>query len=239
MSEAGLRRGSLMTGIPLSEWASMRRASMRMEDQTDDILFDDGNTEKTLAWTRKESFSERFKNFQEGLDIKMNKYKSHNSHQCSVLQNELTNDCNHLIRRASIRKAHDESVNKGISLLQRSSRYEDLTESDEQGSEEVLKNKTTRRGVMLPKELDVTLGISSMPEDILGEIPCRKSQRIVRRCSALPELQSLREMVATEVFQPNRSLIIPGHTPSLQTQDCFKEETKLNMKRLYQRRGSG
>lgn len=232
-----------MTGVPLSEWTSMRRSSMTIDDSAEDIFMDDENSgEINVTASRRESLAEMLDNRQPRLDVRGGQARVHSSRRNSLLEHELMDEGLDLVRRMSINKGREittlESNNKGINLLRKTSIPEDQTLLGGQDIDNCFKTKVSKMAIISrEEEFDLKMGVPNMPEEILGAAPRLISQHVLRRASAVPELQSVGEETATIDNFTVRGCIL-GHTSDILDEKCLKETMKVKG-RLYQRRGSG
>ncbi|CAG5120896.1 unnamed protein product, partial [Candidula unifasciata] len=237
MSEAGLRRGSFLTGIPLSEWTSMRRGS---KNTAEDIFMTCGHSEEiSVSSSRRESLVEKIDNHQHRPDVHS---RGNTSRRNSILEDELMNEGIDMMRRSSINKGREiisqGYIHKGIPLLRKTSITEDQNPLKETPVDNSFKANLLKPAFTLAEnDIDVKMGVCNMPEDILGDLPGLMSCHVLRRGSAIPELQSVGEETATiEVLGTRR--YIAGYTSDILDEHGVKETTKFKG-RLYQRRGSG
>ncbi|BFY97910.1 hypothetical protein BsWGS_00950 [Bradybaena similaris] len=243
LSEAGLRRGSIMTGVPLSEWTSMRRSSMTIDDSAEDIFTDDENSGETnLTASRRESLAEMLDTRQPPLEVRGRQPRINRSRRNSVLEYELMDEGLDLMRRMSFNKGREimalTSIDKGIKLLGKTSVPEDQNLLPGKGIDNCFKIKVSKMAIISrEEEFDPKMGVPNMPEEILGAPPRLTSQHVLRRASAVPELQSVGEETATIENFAARGYI-PGQTSDIMDEKCSKETMKFQG-RLYQRRGSG
>ncbi|KAH9513224.1 hypothetical protein Btru_034410 [Bulinus truncatus] len=227
MSEAGLRRGSVMTGVPLADWITMRRASIQEEDFGCEI----SPTEQ--ASSRKSSLTE-------GLlptnISSTNRRNSEGIRRKSLLEDRLISEAKSHLRRASVARGMEilveESVNKGLKLMNLS-----IDRRDKQNSTDNKQVNPINWDFIAGS--DNTMGVTKMPEEILGEAPHLKSRCILRRGSAIPDLDSVNEVDVVDSFKPRDNLVILENPSEVFDEIDVIKKSQTTLARLHKRRGSG
>ncbi|KAK0057347.1 cytochrome P450 3A43-like isoform X1 [Biomphalaria pfeifferi] len=227
LSEAGLRRGSVMTGIPLADWIGMRRKSLREEDfgcEISPLEHSDNNS-------RKASLTENLLKRNDTVTIRCN---SKENRRNSLLENQLTSEAKSHMRRASVIKGIElltkDSVGRGLKLT--------AINFDTKNYKHNLFNL---RDVYFngQPDIDNTMGISTMPEELLGEMPHLKSKSVLRRGSAVPDLESVNEIELIESFKPREKSFILENTMDVFDEIDVMKKSNYTSERLHKRRGSG
>ncbi|XP_059172501.1 cytochrome P450 3A43-like [Physella acuta] len=213
LTETGLRRGSVLTGIPLADWINIRRASLKEEDFGLERCPVDVEFEEVVTTSRRASVAD-------GLSFgnsRRNSREERATRRSSILEEKLTVQGFELLRRFS--KAGENNL-LGNSFSEMES--------------------TTGKSFMSQRdnETNANMGVSTMPEDILGEMPQLRSRIVLRRGSAVPDLESVSEAATIEEFKPRAAPVIAEMVDGITDDVEFKKKLQA-CNRLYKRRGSG
>lgn len=216
LTETGLRRGSVLTGIPLSDWINMRRASLKEEDFGLERCPVDVEFEEAVTTSRRASIAD-------GLSFgnsRRNSREERATRRSSILEEKLTVQGFELLRRFS--KAGENNL---------------LANSINEMDGDLI---TTGKGFLSQRdnEMNANMGVSTMPEDILGEMPQLRSRIVLRRGSAVPDLESVSEAATIDEFKPRAAPVIAEMADSM-TDDVELKKKLQACNRLYKRRGSG
>jgi hypothetical protein len=211
MNEVGLRRASIMSAFHNEEWAGIRPLEC--------------SADKFLAAVRRQSMPDKSRLCNRGVEISR---RNSNNDCCSPDKDSITN----LMSDSWSSKSFLLECNNKVNLLRKGSmRKASLVDQD-------IVNKLTKIiGVTQEHPFDNTMGVASMPEDILGKMPRLRCSQTLRRSSAIPELQPVREIDAVDTFTSRKQIHNSEFISNIIDETWFKGT--LQDQRLYQRRGSG
>ncbi|XP_012940720.1 cytochrome P450 3A43 [Aplysia californica] len=268
MSDAGVRRGSMLSGLELIDWMNKRRESVKEEEQgeADDVDSDlEHWTKGGRAQRRKSSLSSVSEVLGQTTGLEQSKRYSMSRRGSALNSEEDEMDTSNL-RRSSLSLCMSllqaDSLSKAANILRRVSVSGDVTppiEEDCTETDVIVNNMSGKASDSNRKYMKQTTFNSSlpscpvpvnedewedkscyMPEEILGSHPGLKSSLCRRRGSALPQLESMREASDIDEFfhRYSESLITEMTNLDDDQMLSFKKGGKRHA-RLYQRRGSG